>query len=155
MEMTIQLSSPAFSEGETIPKKHTCDGEDLSPALSWSGVPNGTRSLALIMDDPDAPMGTFVHWVLYDIPAELAGLPEGVAKTGTVAGIGVQGTSGFRKMGYGGPCPPRGSTHRYYFKLYALDTKLNLKEGASKADVEKAMKGHILAQGQVMGKYGR
>ncbi len=151
----IQITSTAFAEGGTIPKKYTCDGEDLSPALSWSGVPKGTQSLALITDDPDAPSGTFIHWVLYGIPGDLKGLPEGVAKTGTVQGVGAQGTNGARRTGYMGPCPPKGNPHRYFFKLYALDTKLNLKEGASKADVEKAMQGHILAQGQAMGKYGR
>ncbi len=153
--MAIQISSSAFSEGGAIPKSYTCDGEGLSPALSWTGVPSGTQSLALIADDPDAPSGTFVHWVLYDIPGDLASLPGGVAKTGTVQGVGIQGTNSARKTGYMGPCPPRGNPHRYFFKLYALDAKLNLKEGASKADVENAMKGHILAQGQVMGKYGR
>lgn len=151
VEMTITLMSGAFSEGGSIPKKYTCDGEDHSPNLSWSGIPAGTQSLVLIADDPDAPSGTFVHWVLYDLPADLTGLPEG----GAGQGVGVQGTNSFRKKGYNGPCPPKGNPHRYYFKLYALDKKLNLKEGASKADVEKAMQGHILAQGQTMGRYGR
>lgn len=153
--MTIQVSSTAFAENETIPKKHTCDGEDVSPPLAWTGVPEGTQSLTLIADDPDAPGGTFVHWVIYELPPGLNGLPEGVAKTGSLEGGGLQGINGFRKIGYNGPCPPRGTTHRYYFKLYALDAKLNLKEGATKTDLEKAMKGHILAQGQVMGRYGR
>jgi hypothetical protein len=147
--MAIQLTSSAFTEGSTIPKKYTCDGEDISPALEWSGVPQGTKSLALIVDDPDAPVGTFVHWVLYDIPADATGLPEGVTGTGTL------GKSSFGKTGYGGPCPPKGPAHRYYFKLYALDTALGLKAGSTKAEVEKAMQGHILAQGQVMGKYSR
>lgn len=148
-EMAIQVTSTAFSEAGTIPKKHTCDGQDVSPQLSWSGVPEGTKSLALIMDDPDAPIGTFVHWVLYDIPADVKELPEGVQ------GVGVQGVNDFRRSGYNGPCPPRGPAHRYYFKIYALDTTLGLKAGARKADVEKAMQGHILAWGQLMGKYGR
>ena len=147
--MTIQLTSCAFKEGETIPRRHTCDGENLSPTLSWSGVPHGTVSLALNADDPDAPAGTWVHWVLVDLASEITGLPEGVS------GVGVDGVNGFRKPGYGGPCPPKGSTHRYYFKLYALDKTLGLKAGMSKADVEKAMQGHILAQGQLMGRYGR
>ena len=147
--MSITLTSTAFTEGGTIPKKYTCDDANSSPALAWSGVPEGTRSLALIADDPDAPVGTWVHWVLYDLPADLTSLPEGAQ------GLGTQGTNDFRRAGYGGPCPPKGPAHRYYFKLYALDTQLNLKPGASKADVEKAMKGHILAQGQLMGKYGR
>lgn len=155
IEMAISITSTAFTEGGTIPKKYTCDGENRSPDLSWNGVPSGVQSLALIADDPDAPSGTFVHWVLYNMPADLAGLPEGVPGTGTVQGIGTQGTNGARRTGYMGPCPPKGNPHRYYFKLYALDIKLNLKEGASKAHVEKAMQGHVLAQGQLMGKYGR
>lgn len=146
--MTIQLTSAAFQEGGTIPKKYTCDGQNISPQLDWSGLPDQTKSLVLIVDDPDAPGGTFVHWVLYALPADLKGLSEG-------ASTGVQGANSFRKSGYGGPCPPKGSTHRYFFKLYALDTSLSLKPGASKADVEKAAGGHILAQGQLMGKYGR
>lgn len=150
----IQLSSPVFKEGQTIPKRYTCDGEDVSPQLSWKDVPAGTKSLALIVDDPDAPVGTWVHWVIYDIPPSLNGLQEGTPKTPAVDGIGVQGVNGFRKVGYGGPCPPKGSSHRYFFKLYALDQLIGLPARASKADVEKAMKGHILAQGQLMGIYG-
>lgn len=148
-EMTITLTSSAFSDGGAIPKKHTCDGEDVSPALSWSGIPEGTKSLALIMDDPDAPAGTWVHWVLYDLPPDLSGLPEGTQK------LGIEGMTSFRKPGYGGPCPPKGKPHRYFFKLYALDTILGLKAGATKGDLEKAMRGHLLAQGQLMGTYGR
>jgi len=148
-EITLIVTSPAFSEGETVPAKYTCDGSDLSPQLDWTSVPQGTQSLALIADDPDAPVGTWVHWVLFDLPPDLVSLPEGSSGTGT------QGTNSFKKLTYGGPCPPKGSPHRYYFKLYALDTLLDLEEGASKAEVEKAMQGHILAQGQLMGKYGR
>lgn len=148
-QMTLQITSPAFSEGGTIPVKYTCDGENLSPQLDWTSVPQGTQSLALIADDPDAPVGTWVHWVLFDLPPDLTSLPEGVSGTGT------QGTNSSKKLIYGGPCPPTGSPHRYYFKLYALDTLFNLEEGASKAELEKAMQGHILAQGQLMGKYGR
>jgi Raf kinase inhibitor-like YbhB/YbcL family protein len=147
--MAIRVTSTAFADGETIPVKFTCDGENLSPPLTWTEVPQGTQSLVIIADDPDAPMGTFVHWVLYDLPTDQASLPEGVQ------GMGSQGVNGFRKSGYGGPCPPRGSTHRYYFKLYALDKGLGLKAGATKAEVEKAMQGHILAQGQLMGRFGR
>ena len=148
--MPITITSPSFSEGGTIPKLYTCDGSDLSPQLEWTGVPQETQSLALIVDDPDAPAGTWVHWVLYDLPPDLSGLPE------AVSGAGTQGKNSSSKLAYSGPCPPKGSPHRYYFKLYALDTLLKLKEGgASKADVEKAMAGHILAQGQLMGKYGR
>ena len=147
--MSIHVTSTAFNEGENIPKEYSCDGENLSPPLAWSDVPQGTQSLVLIVDDPDAPSGTFVHWVVYDLPADLASLPEGAS------GIGREGVNGFRKSGFGGPCPPRGSTHRYFFKLYALDMVSGLKAGATKAEVEKAMQGHILAQGQLVGKYGR
>lgn len=147
--MAITITSPAFRDGDTIPKKYTCDGEDISPPLAWTGVPEGTQSLALIVDDPDAPAGTWVHWVLYDIPGNLDLLSE------DCAGIGVDCVSDFRRPGYGGPCPPRGKPHRYFFKLYALDTKLKLPPGARKAEVERAMQGHVLAQGQLIGKYGR
>lgn len=153
--MTIQLISPAFNDGDTIPKIYTCDADNVSPALSWSGIPKETKSIALIVDDPDAPVGTFVHWVIYDIPPARLDLPQGIDKTGTVTDIGTQGNNDFRKLGYGGPCPPKGPAHRYLFKLYALDTKLNLKPGATKAEVEKAMRGHILSQGQLIGKYSR
>lgn len=148
-EMTIQLTSNAFSEGKNIPRKHTCDGENLSPQLSWSGVPANAQSLALIMDDPDAPGRTFVHWVLFDIPPTVTELPEGVQN------IGVPGSNSYRKNVYNGPCPPPGPAHRYFFKLYALDKQLKLAPGATKADLEAAMQGHILAWGQLMGKYGR
>ncbi len=147
--MTIQLSSSAFTEAETIPKKYTCDGQDVSPPLSWTGVPTGTSSLLLIVDDPDAPRGTWVHWVLIDLPVNLDGLPEGVQ------GEGIEGVNDFGRQGYGGPCPPRGSNHRYYFKLYALDKVLGLKAGATKSEAEKAMQGHVLAWGQLMGRYAR
>ncbi len=153
--MTFQVRSTAFSEGGAIPRKYTCDGEDVSPPLNWSGVPEDAKSLVLIADDPDAPVGVWVHWVLYDIPPSLSGLPEGVAKTPTVQGVGTQGINDFRQIGYGGPCPPRGPAHRYFFKLYALDTLLNLKPGLRKGDIERAMKGHILAQAQCMGTYRR
>jgi Raf kinase inhibitor-like YbhB/YbcL family protein len=147
--MSIQLSSNAFRDGETIPKKYTCDGEDISPQLGWSSLPQGTQSLALIVDDPDAPSGTWVHWVLYDISPDESDLPEGSQ------GLGIEGKTSFREPGYGGPCPPRGMPHRYFFKLYALDKILGLKPGATKSDLEKVMQGHILAQGQLMGTYGR
>jgi Raf kinase inhibitor-like YbhB/YbcL family protein len=155
MPMTVQITSTAFTESKTIPQKYTCDGVNVSPPLSWSGIPSGAKSLALVADDPDAPGGTWVHWVIYNIPITLTSLPENVAKTATVEGIGTQGNNDFRKPGYGGPCPPKGSIHRYFFKVYALDVLLNLKPGSVKADVEKAMRGHILVQGQLMGKYGR
>ena len=147
--MTVQLSSSAFRDGEAIPQKYTCDGEDVSPQLSWSGLPQDTKSLALIVDDPDAPAGTWVHWVLYDISPSESSLPEGAQ------GLGTEGNTSFRETGYGGPCPPKGKPHRYFFKLYALDRTLKLKPGATKSDLEKAMQGHILAQGQIIGTYGR
>jgi Raf kinase inhibitor-like YbhB/YbcL family protein len=147
--VAIQLSSSAFRDGDTIPKKYTCDGEDISPQLSWSGLPQGTQSLALIVDDPDAPAGTWVHWVLYDISPDVSDLPE------DAQGLGIEGKTSFRDPGYGGPCPPKGKPHRYFFKLYALDKTLGLKPGATKADLEKAMQSHILAQGRIMGTYGR
>lgn len=154
-KMSIQIICAAFKEGETIPVKYTCDGENVSPALNWSGAPENTKSFALICDDPDAPMGTWVHWVVYNIPATMTSLPEAVPMKKTVLNNIIQGTTSFRKMGYGGPCPPRGPAHRYLFKIYALDTELNLKAGASENELLKAMEGHILAKGQLMGRYGR
>jgi Raf kinase inhibitor-like YbhB/YbcL family protein len=153
--MTLDLISPAFEDGETIPSTYTCEGDDVSPPLEWSGVPEGTRTIALICDDPDAPMGTWVHWVLYGLPADTTSLPEGVPADDVVAGGASQGKNDFKKIGYGGPCPPPGKPHRYFFKLYALDSELDLAPGASKKDVEKAMKGHVLAQGQLVGRYKR
>ncbi len=153
--MALKLTSPAFETGGTIPKKFTCDGPDVSPALKWSDPPSGTQSFAVIMDDPDAPMGTWVHWVLYDLPAEARELPEGVPKQSELSSGARQGRNDFPLVGYGGPCPPRGPAHRYFFKLYALDGKTGLKAGATKADLEKAMKGHILGQGELMGRYKR
>jgi len=152
---TMKISSTAFAAGETIPKKFTCDGPDASPALSWTEPPAKTQSFALIMDDPDAPVGTWVHWVLFDLPLEARELAEGVAKQDQLPNGARQGRNDFGKIGYGGPCPPPGNPHRYFFKLYALDAKLNLKAGATKADVERAMKGHILAHAEVIGRYGR
>jgi hypothetical protein len=153
--MAFELKTAAFAPGGSIPKKFTCDGPDLSPALTWGDPPAGTESFALIMDDPDAPVGTWVHWVLYDLPATARELAENVPKSEELAGGPRQGRNDFRKIGYGGPCPPPGAPHRYFFKLYALDAKLNLKAGATKADVERAMKGHILVQAELMGRYGR
>lgn len=152
--MAMNLTSSAFTEGTMIPRKYTCDAEDTSPDLKWSGVPKGTQSLALICDDPDAPVGTWVHWVLFNIPADVTALPAGIPAEATLENGARQGKNDFRKLGYGGPCPP-GGTHRYYFKLYALDTRLDLASGSSKAQLLAAMKGHILAEGQLMGKYQR
>jgi Raf kinase inhibitor-like YbhB/YbcL family protein len=155
--MAFALSSTAFKEGATIPVKHTCDGADVSPLLAWNGAPPGTRVFALIADDPDAPAGTWVHWVLYNLPGTAAGLPENVAKAETLPDLGgaAQGRTDFRRPGYGGPCPPPGPAHRYFFKLYALDAPLGLKAGATKQEVERAMQGHVLATAQVMGTYAR
>ena len=153
--MTVQLTSSAFSDGTNIPAKYTCDGDDVSPPLHWSNVPGGTMSYALIAEDPDAPGGTWVHWVIYGIPANSSDLPEAVPKSQTVADGAKQGTNDFRRIGYGGPCPPAGSAHRYFFRLYALDSDPPLKPGATKQDLLNAMKGHILAHGQLMGKYQR
>lgn len=153
--MTISLASAAFENGKPIPKRHTCDGEDVSPPLRWSGVPDGAKSLALICDDPDAPMGTWVHWVLYDIPVSLSGLPENVPKTETALEEAKQGTTDFKRIGYGGPCPPPGKPHRYFFKLYALDAPVGLGPGAKKVELLRSIEGHVLAEGRLMGTYGR
>ncbi|MGD2295867.1 MAG: YbhB/YbcL family Raf kinase inhibitor-like protein [Candidatus Aminicenantes bacterium] len=152
--MDIKITSDAFQEGDMIPKKHTCDGINISPQLAWEGVPEGTETLALINDDPDAPMGTWVHWVVFDIPAHVREIPENVPPERELGTGGKQGVNDFGKIGYGGPCPPSG-THRYYFKLYALDSVIGLERGATKDDLLKAMEGHILAQGQLMGRYSR
>lgn len=151
----MRITTLAFTEGAAIPKKHTADGADVSPALVWSDVPPGVQAFALICDDPDAPRGTWVHWVLYNLAASATSLPEGVPATKTLAGDALQGTNDFGNIGYGGPAPPRGKPHRYFFKLYALDAPLKLADGASKSQVEKAMQGHLLDQAQVMGTYQR
>jgi Raf kinase inhibitor-like YbhB/YbcL family protein len=153
--LPLKLTSSAFAMGEKIPQQHTCDGADASPPLSWSDPPAGTQSFAVIAADPDAPVGTWVHWVLYDLPADARGLGAGIAKQQELANGARQGKNDFGRIGYGGPCPPPGKPHRYFFKLYALKAKLGLKAGATKAEVEKAMQGHILAQGDLMGRYGR
>ena len=152
--MAIHVESSCFSEGGLIPRRHTCDGRNTSPPLSWSGVPEGTKSLALICDDPDAPGKTWVHWVVFNLPPGIRELPEGVPAHEAISGSGTQGTNDFRKVGYGGPCPPSG-IHRYVFKLYALDAEVELAPGATKADLERAMKGHVLSQGTLTGKYSR
>jgi len=153
--MGFELKSSAFAPSGMIPRKHTCDGSDLSPALEWTGVPDGTRTLALICDDPDAPMGTWVHWVLYNLPGDESGLPEGISPTETIEQGALQGINDFGRIGYGGPCPPPGKPHRYSFRLYALDEKVSLAPGASKRDLMRALENHILGQAELMGKYGR
>ena len=152
--MTISVSSSAFQEGGMIPSKYTCDGQDISPPLSWEGTPEATKSIALISDDPDAPMGTWVHWVMWNIPPNVHELTENVSSNPELPDGSRQGITDFGRSGYGGPCPP-GGTHRYYFKVYALDTVLELSNRTKKTDLLKAMKGHILAEGQLMGKYKR
>ena len=152
--MAFELTSSAFSEGEHIPQKYSCDGEDISPALEWSDPPEGTQSFALIADDPDAPVGTWVHWVLYNLPAETLVLPEAMPGDSELADGSRHGHNSWGRPGYGGPCPP-GGTHRYFFKLYALDTVLDLAAGADKEQLLKAMEGHILAQTETMGRYSR
>ena len=153
--MSIELTSTAFQPGDTIPKRYTGDGMDRSPPLTWSEPPSGTQSLALICDDPDAPRGTWVHWVLFNLPGRTREVEEGVPTTKTLSNGAKQGTNDFGNIGYGGPAPPKGQPHRYLFKIYALDVTLDLSPGATKAQLLDAMKGHILAQGQLMGKYGR
>lgn len=153
--MDLPVESSAFRAGEDIPVRYTCDGDDVSPPLSWSEPPAGTQSFALICDDPDAPAGTWTHWVLFNLPATARSLPEGIPPRDVVEGVGVHGSNSWRRVGYGGPCPPGGAAHRYEFKLRALDTALDLPAGASKEDLEGAMEGHILAEGQLMGRYGR
>lgn len=150
----MEIKSSAFGSGEMIPVKYTCDGADFSPPLEWTAGPAGTKSFALICDDPDAPMGTWVHWVVYDIPATATMLAEGITREKELPGGGTQGVNDFRRIGYGGPCPP-GGTHRYFFKLYALDAALSLKPGITKDQLLKAMKGRILAEAQLMGTYRR
>jgi len=151
----MQLTSTAFSDGAAIPAKYTCDEKDLSPPLKWSGAPETAKSLALIADDPDAPVGTWTHWVLFDLPPKVSELPEDVPKGQNISGGGRQGLNDFKRLGYGGPCPPPGKPHRYFFRIYALDSLLDLKPGSTKKEVERAMEKHILAHGELMGRYQR
>jgi hypothetical protein len=152
--MNLEVKSTAFQEGAMIPKLYTCDGQDISPPLSWSGVPAEAKSIALIMDDPDAPRGTWVHWVLFNIPPDTKGLPENMHRPPSLPDGSKHGNNSWPKLGYGGPCPPSG-IHRYYFKVYALDTVLTYQAGITKAQLLKAMESHILAEGQLMGRYTR
>ncbi|MHC4111975.1 MAG: YbhB/YbcL family Raf kinase inhibitor-like protein [Planctomycetota bacterium] len=152
--MDIIITSSAFEEGGLIPPKYTCDDDDISPPFQWDAVPEGTKSIALISDDPDTPMGTWVHWVMFNLPADTRELQENIPKDEILPNGTRQGISDFQRIGYGGPCPPSG-THRYFFKIYALDTELDLAAGAAKSDLLNAMEGHILAEGQLMGKYKR
>lgn len=153
--MTFHLTSSAFRDGEMIPATYSADGADHSPPLAWSGQPPATVSLALICDDPDAPRGTWVHWVLFNLPGDTRGLAEHTSPDGTLANGAHQGKNDFGKLGYGGPAPPRGKPHRYFFKLYALDADLKLPAGATKDQLLKAMQGHVLAEARLMGQYQR
>jgi Raf kinase inhibitor-like YbhB/YbcL family protein len=152
--MPFEITSTAFAPQASIPQEHTCDGQDSSPPLSWGEPPQGTESFALICDDPDAPVGTWVHWVLFNIPADQRSLPENVPAQDQLSDGSLHGRNSWRRRDYGGPCPPSG-THRYFFKLFALDTRLALKAGATKQSVLDAMEGHILAQAELVGTYSR
>lgn len=156
-DMEWKITSTAFKEGERIPDRFTCTGPDVSPELTWTAPPSGTKELVLIMDDPDAPVGTWTHWILYSLPPETAHLPEQVAKDSQVPSLGnaKQGVTDFRRPGYGGPCPPPGKPHRYFFKLYALDQQLDLDPGVSLGKITGAIEGHILAEARLMGTYSR
>lgn len=153
--MTLQLTSTAFKDGDPIPPRYTCTGDDISPPLAWTGGPAGTKSFALICDDPDAPMGTWVHWIIFNAPADSVGLPESLPTLPELPNGARQGKNSWKKVGYGGPCPPPGKPHRYFFKLYALDAMLPLDASAGSRNVQDAMKGHVMAEGQLMGTYQR
>jgi Raf kinase inhibitor-like YbhB/YbcL family protein len=152
---SLRVSSKAFQPGSEIPSQYTCSGRDISPPLAWTAAPSRTKSLALIVDDPDAPGKTWVHWVAYNLPADLRSLPEAVPKGPEVTGGGRQGRNDFGDLGYGGPCPPPGKAHDYHFKVYALDRKLELKSGARKQEVVEAMRGHILSTGELIAIFKR
>ena len=153
--MSFSLSSSAFASGGSIPTRFTCDGDDVSPPLSWDGVPGGTTALALIVDDPDAPTGDFIHWMLYNLPGTATGLPENLPKVENLEDGAMQGRNGFNRMGFGGPCPPPGSAHRYRFTLYALRSDVEIAAGATATELESAMKNLILEQTQLIGTYAR
>jgi len=152
--MPLQLTSTAFNNGDMIPRKYSCDGEDISPPLQWSNPPKGTQSYALICDDPDAPVGTWDHWIIFNIQGTTSALSRAIPPESYLPDGSTHGENGWGRLGYGGPCPPSG-THRYFFRLYALDTMLDLQAGASKTRLLKAMERHILAQAELMGKYKR
>ncbi len=153
--MTIELTSPAFKNGELIPVECTCEGKDISPLLKWENVPDDTGSFALVCDDPDAPGGTWVHWVIYDIPAYASELREGIPVSEFTPSGAKQGTNGFQLLGYGGPCPPPGDAHRYFFRLYAVDLEATLGPGATREELFQALDGHVLDEGELMGRYQR
>ena len=149
----MALGSSAFKDGQPIPSQYTCDGKNISPPLAWNGAPANTASLALIVDDPDAPTGVWTHWVMFNLPADGSDLPEDASRSDAALHSAIQGRNDFKHTGYGGPCPPAGKQHRYFFKIYALDITLNLPSGASRKEVEAAMTKHVLAEGQLMGTY--
>lgn len=153
--MAIVVRSPAFADGAAIPRQYTCDGADQSPPLAWTEIPASTKSLALIVEDPDAPGGTFTHWVLFNLPPSPPDLPAGTPRTTVLSNGARQGRNDFRRVGYGGPCPPRDSIHHYHFQLYALDAVLDLTPGAAAAEVRAATRGHLLATGDLVGTYRR
>jgi Raf kinase inhibitor-like YbhB/YbcL family protein len=153
--MTFTLTSPVFASGDSIPNPYTCQGADISPALTWSGQSIQAMSLALVVDDPDAPAGTWVHWLIWNIPATTNLLPENISKQERLGTGAMQGRNDFGKVGYNGPCPPPGHTHRYFFRLYALDVKLTLAPGTKRKELDAAMEGHILAQAEYMGTFSR
>ncbi len=153
--MALELRSNTFEHNEFIPKKFSCQGEDISPQLSWTGFPKEAESFAIICDDPDAPGRTWIHWVIYDIPSSITELKEGVSSQENLDSGAKQGVNDFGNIGYGGPCPPPGNPHRYFFKLYCLDKKLALSSGITKGELLKAMEGHILAKAELVGRYKR
>jgi Raf kinase inhibitor-like YbhB/YbcL family protein len=151
----LSLSSSAFKDGQPIPNEYTCDGKNISPPLTWKGAPADTQSFVLIVDDPDSPTGVWTHWMVFNLGADVSELREDFTKNPGASSSAKQGMNSFKNVGYGGPCPPAGKLHRYYFKIYALDTTLNLKTGAARSAVDAAMARHVLAMGQVMGTYQR
>jgi Raf kinase inhibitor-like YbhB/YbcL family protein len=155
LKTEIKLTSSAFTEGSVIPRQYTCDGANISPQLLWDSVPDGTQTLILIAEDPDAPNGTWTHWIVFGIPASIRELPENMPPQRTLTGGIQQGINDFKKLGYGGPCPPAGQQHRYYFKLYALDMVMLFEEPPTRRQLLSGIEGHILAEGKLMGKYQR
>ena len=153
MKSSLTIHSSAFQQDSAIPQRFTCQGDNISPAFQWSGAPSGTQSFALVCEDPDAPHGTFYHWVMYNIPATEHGLAENIEKRDRLANGTRQGVNSFQQMGYGGPCPPPGNPHRYYFKLFALDTQINIPGEATRDELMSAIQGHVLAEGETMGTY--
>lgn len=151
----LQVSSTAFADGQTIPQKYTCSGDDVSPPLTWTLPPAETKSIAVIVEDVDAPSGTFTHWLLFNLPGDTVALNENIPKMATLPIGAKQGVNDFKKIGYSGPCPPSGKPHRYYFKIYALDTPSNLPTSATGKDLLAAMNHHVLGQGELMGTFGR